>query len=61
MFKYSSFKWNLQVKSYIYNSIFQSEKVIFNCLNSLPKDFKKIVIENSHDEVLKKLNRIMII
>ena len=33
---------------------FKSEKVIFNCLNSLPKDFKKIVVENSHDEVLKK-------
>ncbi len=32
---------------------FKSEKVIFNCLNSLPKDFKKIVVENSHDEFLK--------
>ena len=33
---------------------FNSKKVIFNCLNSLPKDFDKIIIENSSDEELKK-------
>ena len=33
---------------------FQSRKVIFNCLNSLPKDFPKIIIENSFDDNLKK-------
>ena len=29
---------------------FKSRKVIFNCLNSLPKDFPKIIIENSSDK-----------
>ena len=33
---------------------FNSKKVIFNCLNSLPKDFHKIIIENSSDQELKK-------
>ncbi len=33
---------------------FKSRKVIFNCLNSLPKDFPKIIIENSSDKKLKK-------
>ena len=33
---------------------FKSRKVIFNCLNSLPKDFPKIIIENSSDKELKK-------
>ena len=33
---------------------FKSRKVIFNCLNSLPKDFPKIIIENSSDDELKK-------
>ena len=33
---------------------FNSRKVIFNCLNSLPEDFHKIIIENSSDEELKK-------
>ena len=33
---------------------FNSKKVIFNCLNSLPKDFDKIIIENSSDQELKK-------
>ena len=33
---------------------FKSRKVIFNCLNSLPKDFPKIIIENSFDNELKK-------
>ena len=33
---------------------FNSRKVIYNCLNSLPKDFHKIIIENSSDEELKK-------
>ena len=33
---------------------FNSRKVIFDCLNSLPKDFHKLIIENSSDEKLKK-------
>ena len=33
---------------------FNSRKVIYNCLNSLPKDFRKLIIENSSDEELKK-------
>ncbi len=33
---------------------FNSRKVIYNCLNSLPKDFHKLIIENSSDEKLKK-------
>ncbi len=33
---------------------FNSRKVIFDCLNSLPKDFHKLIIENSSDAELKK-------
>ena len=33
---------------------FNSRKVIYDCLNSLPKDFRKLIIENSSDEELKK-------
>jgi len=33
---------------------FNSRKVIYNCLNSLPKDFHKLIIENSSDKELKK-------
>ena len=33
---------------------FNSRKVIYNCINSLPKDFNKLIIENSSDEELKK-------
>ena len=33
---------------------FNSKKVIYDCLNSLPKDFHKLIIENSSDEELKK-------
>ncbi len=33
---------------------FNSRKVIYNCLNSLPKDFHKLIIENSSDKKLKK-------
>ena len=33
---------------------FNSRKVIFDCLNSLPKDFHKLIIENSSDKELKK-------
>ena len=33
---------------------FNSRKVIFDCLNSLPEDFHKLIIENSSDEELKK-------
>ena len=33
---------------------FNSRKVIFDCLNSLPKEFHKLIIENSSDEELKK-------
>ena len=33
---------------------FNSRKVIHDCLNSLPKDFHKLIIENSSDNKLKK-------
>ena len=33
---------------------FNSRKVIYDCLNSLPKDFHKLIIENSSDAELKK-------
>ncbi len=33
---------------------FNSRKVIYDCLNSLPKDFHKLIIENSSDKELKK-------
>ena len=33
---------------------FKSRKVIYNCLDSLPKDFHKLIIENSSDAELKK-------
>ena len=33
---------------------FNSRKVVFDCLNSLPKGFHKLIIENSSDEELKK-------
>ena len=33
---------------------FKSRKVIFNCLNSLPKNFQKLIIDNSSDKELKK-------
>ncbi len=33
---------------------FKSRKVIYDCLNSLPKDFNKLIIENSSDRELKK-------
>ena len=33
---------------------FNSRKVIYDCLNSLPKGFNKLIIENSSDEELKK-------
>ena len=33
---------------------FNSRKVIYDCLDSLPKDFHKLIIENSSDEELKK-------
>ena len=33
---------------------FNSRKVIYNCLDSLPKDFHKLIIENSSDAELKK-------
>ena len=33
---------------------FNSRKVIYDCLNSLPKGFHKLIIENSSDEELKK-------
>ena len=32
---------------------FRSEKVIYNCLDSLPKNSKKIIIDNSKDINLK--------
>ena len=33
---------------------FNSRKVIFDCLNSLPEEFHKLIIENSSDKELKK-------
>tara|TARA_Y100001935_G_C17305396_1_gene511999 strand:- start:2757 stop:3650 length:894 start_codon:yes stop_codon:yes gene_type:complete len=33
---------------------YKAEKVIYNCLNSLPKSSKKIIIENSYDKILKR-------
>ena len=33
---------------------FNSRKVIFDCLNSLPREFHKLIIENSSDKELKK-------
>ena len=33
---------------------FNSRKVVYDCLNSLPKDFNKLIIENSSDKELKK-------
>ena len=33
---------------------FNSREVIYDCLNSLPKDFNKLIVENSSDEELKK-------
>ena len=33
---------------------FRSNKVIYNCIDSLPKGSKKIIIENSNDINLKK-------
>ena len=33
---------------------FNSRKVIYDCLNSLPKGFHKLIIENSSDKELKK-------
>ena len=33
---------------------YHSKKVIYDCLNSIPKDFHKLIIENSSDDKLKK-------
>ena len=33
---------------------YNSKKVIYECLNSIPKDFHKLIIENSSDDKLKK-------
>jgi len=33
---------------------YNSENTIYNCLNSLPKNVNKIIIENSHNNELKK-------
>ncbi len=33
---------------------YKAEKVIYNCLDSLPKSSKKIIIENSYDKILKR-------
>jgi len=33
---------------------YNSKKVIYDCLNSIPKDFQKLIIENSSDHELKK-------
>ena len=33
---------------------YNSKKVIYDCLDSIPKDFHKLIIENSSDDELKK-------
>ena len=33
---------------------YQSENIVKNCLDSLPKDSKKIIVENSNNINLKK-------
>ena len=33
---------------------YKADKVIYNCLDSLPKSSKKIIIENSYDKILKR-------
>ena len=34
---------------------YKANKVIYNCINSLPRSSKIIVIENSYDQDLKKV------
>ena len=46
---------NLDLKEITFIIVsYNSKKVIFDCINSLPKFSKIIVIENSHDHELKK-------
>ncbi len=46
---------NLDLKEITFVIVsYKSKKVIFNCINSLPKLSKIIVIENSYDKELKK-------
>ena len=46
---------NLDLKEITFVIVsYKSKKVIFNCINSLPKFSKIIVIENSFDEELKR-------
>ena len=46
---------NLDLKEITFVIVsYKSKKVIFNCINSLPKFSKIIVIENSSDEELKR-------
>ena len=33
---------------------FKSEENIYNCINSIPEKYEKIIIENSNDAELKK-------
>ena len=33
---------------------YKSEENILNCLNSIPEEYEKIIIENSNDHKLKK-------
>ena len=39
-------KFNLQNITFVITT-FKSEQNIYNCLNSLPKEVKKIIVENS--------------
>jgi len=45
-------KFNLQNLTFVITT-FRSEKNIYNCLNSLPKEVKKIIVENSKNSELK--------
>ena len=46
---------NLDLKEITFVIVsYKASKVIFNCINSLPKFSKIIVVENSYDQELKK-------
>ena len=45
-------KFNLQNITFVITT-FRSEQNIYNCLNSLPKEVKKIIVENSKNSELK--------
>ena len=45
-------KFNLQNITFVITT-FRSEQNIYNCLNSLPKEVNKIIVENSKNSELK--------